>query len=290
MNKLFSLVPAAGALVALLSGGMAGAQTPATNPMPDGSRDMVAGLGVQSAPRYEGTGSRKVSALPVLQIEWSNGVFISGMSAGMHLSGSPTVEYGPLLAVQPGRDESGTGPAIGDIGANGLIGETGPGDRVIRLTGRLAGMDEIGARLQLGGFYNYYLSPQWRLTSSLLAGAGREHDGVRLELGVQRLAAVTGERHRVSLAAGLGVVNSQYNETYFGVTAEEASRSRFRACQPGGGLQDVHVGARWNWVLTPSWMLTSSLQAKRLLGSASHSPLTERPTNLTVSTAIAYRF
>jgi outer membrane scaffolding protein for murein synthesis (MipA/OmpV family) len=37
-------------------------------------------------------------------------------------------------------------------------------------------------------------------------------------------------------------------------------------------------------------MLTSSLQAKRLLGSASHSPLTERSTNLTVSTAIAYRF
>jgi outer membrane scaffolding protein for murein synthesis (MipA/OmpV family) len=37
-------------------------------------------------------------------------------------------------------------------------------------------------------------------------------------------------------------------------------------------------------------MLTSSLQAKRLLGSASRSPLTERPTNLMVSTAIAYRF
>src|SRR5205085_8817265 len=121
----------------------------------------------------------------------------------------------------------------------------------------------IGARLQLGGFYNYYPSPQWRLTSSVLAGAGREHDGARLELGVQRLAAVDGARHRVSLAAGLGVVNRQYNATYFGVTAEEAARSGFPAYRPGGGLQDVHVGARWNWVFTPSWMLTSSLQAKR---------------------------
>jgi outer membrane scaffolding protein for murein synthesis (MipA/OmpV family) len=37
-------------------------------------------------------------------------------------------------------------------------------------------------------------------------------------------------------------------------------------------------------------MLTSNLQAKRLLGDASHSPLTQRPTNLTVSTAFAYRF
>jgi outer membrane scaffolding protein for murein synthesis (MipA/OmpV family) len=259
--------------------------------MPDGSRDMYAGLGVQSAPRYEGTGSRKVSALPVLQIEWSNGVFISGMSAGMHLSASPTVEYGPLLAVQPGRDESGTGTAVGGVGSGTpLVAGTGTSQKTIRGSGRLAGMDEIPARLQLGGFYNYYLSPQWRLTSSILAGAGREHDGARLELGVQRLAAVDGRRHRVSLSAGLGVVNHQYNAAYFGVTPEEAVRSRFPAYQPGGGLQDVHAGVRWNWAFTPSWMLTSSLQAKRLLGSASHSPLTERSTNLTVSTAVAYRF
>jgi outer membrane scaffolding protein for murein synthesis (MipA/OmpV family) len=286
MTKLLSLALGVG----LLAGGLAQAQTPATNPMPDGSRDMYAGLGVQSAPRYEGTENRKVSALPVLQIAWSNGVFISGMSAGMHLSGSPTVEYGPLLAVQPGRDESGTGTVAGGVGDPTLAFAAGQGDRTKPLTGRLAGMDEIGARLQLGGFYNQYLSPQWRLTSSVLLGAGREHDGARLELGVQRLAAVDGARHRVSLAAGLGVVNRQYNATYFGVTAEEAVRSGFPAYQPGGGLQDVHVGARWNWVFTPSWMLTSSLQAKRLLGSASHSPLTERPANLTVSTAIAYRF
>jgi MipA family protein len=37
-------------------------------------------------------------------------------------------------------------------------------------------------------------------------------------------------------------------------------------------------------------MLTSNVQVTRLLGSARHSPLVERPTNLTVSTAIAFRF
>jgi outer membrane scaffolding protein for murein synthesis (MipA/OmpV family) len=289
MNKLLSLALTTGALAGSLVSGTARAQTPAVNPMPDGSRDMYAGLGVQSGPRYEGADSRKLSALPVLQIEWSNGIFISGMSAGMHLSRSPTVEYGPLLALQPGRDESGTGTELGDVtGFNGL----GPslGQKSIVTTGRLGGMDEIGARLQLGGFYNVYLNPQWRLTSSLLIGAAREHDGARFELGVQRLALAAGERHRVSLSAGVGVVNRQYNETYFGVTAAESARSRFHAWQPGGGLQDVHLGARWNWVLGPSWMLTSNLQAKRLLGDARLSPLTERSTNLTVSTALAYRF
>jgi outer membrane scaffolding protein for murein synthesis (MipA/OmpV family) len=290
MNKLLSLVlSAGGALAGSLAGGMAGAQTPAVNPMPDGSRDMYVGLGVQSAPRYEGTGSRKVSALPVLQVEWSNGVFISGMSAGMHLSNSPTVEYGPLLAVKPGRDNSGNGNEIGNL--NSFVAPAPiPGEKFRTMPGGLAGMDEIGARLQAGGFYNIYLSPQWRLTSSLLFGAARQHDGARLDLDVQRLAVAAGERHRVSLAAGLGIVNRRYNETYFGVTEAEAIRSRFAAYAPGGGLQDLHLGARWNWALTPSWMLTSSLQAKRLLGDASHSPLVERSTNLTVSSAVAYRF
>jgi outer membrane scaffolding protein for murein synthesis (MipA/OmpV family) len=288
MNKFLSFVLGAGALAGSLGGGIARAQTPAVNPMPDGSRDMYVGLGVQSAPRYEGTGSRKVSALPVLQVEWSNGVFISGMSAGMHLSNSPTVEYGPLLAVKPGRDATGSGREIGGFGFVGPLPIAGENLRTAP-TG-LGGMDEIGARLQAGAFYNRYLSPQWRLTSSLLAGAGRDHDGARLELGIQRLALADGERHRVSLSAGLGIVNRQYNATYFGVTEEEARRSRFSAYAPGGGVQDVQLGARWHWTLTPSWMLTSNLQAKRLLGDARHSPLTERSTNLTVSTAFAYRF
>jgi outer membrane protein len=288
MNKLLAFVLSAGALAS----GTAQAQTPALNLMPDGSRDMYVGLGLQSAPRYEGAGSHRVSALPVLQVEWSNGIFVSGMSAGMHLSSSPTTEYGPLLAIHPRRDESGAGLVADGVGTNGLSGlaPMTPGEKTMILNGRLAGMDEIGARLQFGAFYNIYLNPQWRLTSSLLVGAGRDRDGARLDLGVQRLAFAAGERHRVSLTAGAGVVNRQYNESYFGVTREEAFRSRFGPYQPGGGLQDVHVGARWNWTLSPSWMLTSNLQAKRLLGDAGKSPLTERSTNLTVSTAIAYRF
>jgi outer membrane scaffolding protein for murein synthesis (MipA/OmpV family) len=262
--------------------------------MPDGSRDMYVGLGVQSAPRWEGAESRKVSALPVLQVQWSNGLFISGMSAGMHLSDNPTFEYGPLLAVKPGRDEGGSGQAVDGAGPPGmmLIGPVpNPIDkRSMRGGTRLEGMDRIGARLQGGVFANYYLMPQWRLTGSVLVGAGNDHDGARLGLGVQRLALDLGAQHHVALEAGVGIVNRHYNAAYFGVSLEEAARSRFAYYAPGGGLQDAHVGVRWNWAWSPSWMLTSNVQATRLLGSAARSPLVERPTNLAVSTAIAYRF
>ncbi|NNG24560.1 MipA/OmpV family protein [Telluria aromaticivorans] len=281
MKKLFVLVLA-------VYGSAASAQTPTTNPMPDGSRDMYAGLGAVSAPRYEGADNRKTSALPVLQVQWSSGAFISGMNAGVHLSGDPTIEYGPLAGLHPRRSESGTGGRIGDA-----LGATlGPVTTRERLAGvnRLAGMEEVKLRLEVGGFFNYYVAPEWRLTSSILAGSGNDSDGVRAQVGVQRLALQVAPHHAVSLSAGATFVNAAYNRAYFGVNPSEAARSGNLEYRPQGGLKDVYVGARWNWTVSPSWIVTSSVQATRLAGDARHSPLVERPTNLTVSTALAYRF
>ena len=79
-------------LVLAAACGAASAQTPANNPMPDGSRDMYVGLGIVSTPEWDGARGRKERALPVLQVQWSNGVCVSGMSAGLHLSDRPSVE------------------------------------------------------------------------------------------------------------------------------------------------------------------------------------------------------
>ena len=282
MKPFFALVLAAASTAA-------SAQTPATNPMPDGSRDMYAGLGVVSKPRYEGADSSKVSALPVLQVQWSNGLFISGMSAGMHLSNRPTVEYGPLLSVHPSRDESGSGRIIDGVGVTSAPSMLPLAERLMR-DNRLAGMRDIRARPEGGFFFNVYLAPEWRLTSSMLYGSGTDRDGARLELGVQRLALQLAPQHTLAFNAGATIVNADYNRAYFGVSELEAWTSGNPVYRPGGGIKDVRVGARWNWAVSPSWMLVTNVQATRLVGNLHHSPLVERPTNVTVSAAFAYRF
>lgn len=282
MTKFFALALA-------LAAGFARAQTPATNPMPDGSRDMYVGVGLVSTARYEGADEKERKVLPVLQVQWSNGVFVSGASAGIHLSRDPRFEFGPLVELHPGRDASGTGGQVGGLGETRL-GLFELQSVAAPTADGLAGMAPIHARLQAGGFLNTYLSPQWRLTSSLLYGAGNARHGAKLELGVQRLATQVGGRHRLALTAGVALANRSYNEAFFGVGEEDSFTSGHPTYAPGGGLNDAHLGLRWNWAWSPAWMLTSNVQATRLLGGARHSPLVERPTNLTVSTAIAFRF
>lgn len=291
MTKLFVLA----VLLSSIAASGAAAQAPVSNPMPDGSHDMYIGLGAVSQARYEGSAGRETSALPVIQFQWSNGVFVSGMSAGMHLSPDPRLEFGPLLTLQPGRDASGRGNTIDGIGSAGFGLRAEPDNMPPFVPAgfpenRLAGMPEIHSRLQAGAFLNLYLTPSLRLTGSAVYGAGNARDGGRLDLGVQRLAMQIGAQHQLILGAGATLVNRSHNEAFFGVTPEQSINSGNAMYAPGGGLRAVYLGARWNWTLSPAWMLTSRLQASSLQGDARRSPLVERPTNVTVSTAFAWRF
>lgn len=268
------------------------AQTPANNPMPDGSRDLYVGLGAVSEPQYQGSNERRVRALPLLQLAWSNGVFISGMSAGVHLSQDPALEYGPLLALQSRRGSDGTDGDIGALGQQTIPGVSSPATTRSGAAGgnALAGMDEVKARLQAGAFVNYYVTPTLRLTNSVLYGAGKWRQGLAWNLALQHTAAELTAHHRITYSAGVTLVNSSYNASFFGVTDSEAFASGHPAYAPRGGVQDVYLAARWNWALSPDWMLASGARLTRLQGDARHSPLVQRPTNFSLSTGLAYRF
>lgn len=273
------------------------AQTPANNPMPDGSRDLYVGLGAISQPAYEGGRQRRVRPLPLVQFEWSNGAFISGMSAGMHLSQEPALEYGPLLALHPKRSSDGLGGETGGVtytavpGVPGLLRPNNSRGPVLDAGGDgLLGMDEVKARLQAGVFANYYITPTLRLTNSVLYGAGKWRDGLVWNVALQHTAAAITAHHRVTFSAGASVVNQRYNASYFGVSDNESFNSGYRMHAPGGGVQDVYLGAGWNWALSPSWMLASSARVTRLQGDALRSPLVQRSTNVSIATGLAYRF
>lgn len=279
-----SLIFALACLPAAASG-----QTPAASRMPDGSSDSYVGLGVQSAPRYAGSGEQRLSILPAVQFAWSNGAFLSGANAGWHLSDSPTVEYGPLLSWQPPRRRDGDGRNVGVI-TTSIVPDVVSVKLSKRSSQGLAGLDEIPSRLLAGAFFNYYLTPEWRLTNSVLAGAGSDSHGVMWRLGVQRIGIDLGHHHSLAFNAGLVVANRAYNQAYSGISPAEAARTAYSAYQAGAALRSVRLGARWNWDFSSAWLLTTGLEASRLLDVAAHSPLTMRADGVTASTVLAYRF
>ena len=272
-------------LAFLLAGvsGLAAAQTPARNPMPDGSGDMYVGLGASVQPRYEGASEHRTRAAPLLQVEFSNGVFLSGMQAGWHLARQAALECGPLLAVHAGRDESGGRGGVIDVFPAFVSS-----DRASLTGNRLAGQPEIKARLTGGAFLNYYLAPRLRLNNSVLYGAGG--DGLAWEASVQAMAAPMASPHRLSLSAGVTLVNRAYSQAFFGVPAERLRAPGVVTYSPDGGVKDLFVVARWNWALSPAWIVSSSVRAQRLSGDARNSPLVERSGQISITSGLAHRF
>jgi MipA family protein len=266
-------------LACLLMGGSAWAQTPARNLMPDGSHDMYLGLGLISQARYEGAGGTQQHALGVVQVQTANGWFISGSQMGWHLSEQPNREFGPLLALQQGRSVSarrfsvlGSGDLTGLASINSTNGN------------RLADLEEIPARLLAGGFYHQALSSNLRWKNSLLYGAGKSRTGLRFTPELQYV--FTMPHASVAVVAGFEWGNQAYNQAFFGVPAG----SVLRAYRADAGVKDIHLGVNWNWALSSSWLLTSSVKFTRLQGSAASSPLVERRNATLLSTALAYRF
>ena len=264
------------------------AQVPAANLMPDGSRDMYVGLGAVSRPRYEGSNDQRVSALPVLQVQWSNGIFIAGTSAGMHLSEQPDQEYGPLLTIEGGRSVNGTGRGVACPRCDVSPSITGGVSKVS--SNKLEGMDDIKARVLLGGFYHLQLANKLRLTNNLLYGAGNEHKGLRWNSDLRYSVDDFAPYHQFTVSIGASLANQAYNQAYFGVTRAESLRSLNRRYSASAGIKDVHAELHWNWSLSSSWLLTSALNVSRLSGSAATSPLVEKATGVTFSSALAYRF
>lgn len=289
--------------------GLCQAQTPAQNLMPDGSRDLYMGLGVIVRPNYEGSNKHKVRALPVLQMQWSNGAFIAGMNAGWHLSEQPQYDFGPLLSVEPGRTTSGSGNIIDNPNnVHTSDGEIFPETDVKKNTA--SKLNTVKTRLTAGAFYHLQLGPQLRLHNQILYGSGNDRNGLRFNSDLRFKLPELFSHQAITIGIGLQAVNQAYARSYFGAngidnnlqsislfddiafakSTEVEAKTSVPVYRPRAGIKDVHVDVFWNVNLSSSWLITTKLNATYLLNSAANSPVVQQRRNISVSTALAYRF
>lgn len=180
---------------ALLAGACAPclAQSPTTL-MPEGSREVSIGAIFGSLPAREGSRERKRVLSPYLHIRWSNGIFVENLSAGMQLSRTSNLRYGPLVALG------------GDAARE-------PGER-------------SGRKLMVGGFAGYQLLHNLRVDATALHGGARGGGGNQLRLTARSWMQLA-PHHGGSLELGVNMGDRRYMHSHFGGTASAGVKDAF---------------------------------------------------------------
>ncbi|MFV0409197.1 MAG: MipA/OmpV family protein [Paracoccus sp. (in: a-proteobacteria)] len=183
----------------------------------------------------------------------------------------------------PGSDEYDTGPwfILRDLRLNGAGEGEGTGFRISPNVGmegsrdsgdsdRLTGMDDIDRTYEAGLKATYNMD---RITAygTMRKGFGGHH-GIVGEFGAKyRFEPL----ERLTLWAGLeaGYGDSDFNQTYFGVSKNEATRSGYSVYEPEGGINFASARFEARYDFTPNTALLGEFRYRRITGDSADSPI-----------------
>ncbi len=230
-------------------------------PGKDGGR---AGLAVIAGHEYRGSDEQRTMAVPVIEYQWASGWFAGSTNGiGYNFSGRQDMQYGMRLTADFGREES--------------------------RSQALRGMGDIDAKAEVGGFFNYSISRDIALSTSLRYGSGQDSNGLLVDLGLGYSTELSGDL-RLGLGLAATLANADYMQSYFGVTAAQAASSGYAMYKPGAGLRDVRANLSLTYRVTPKVSATAGVSASMLSGDASDSPLVRQKSTTSGLLAVTYSF
>lgn len=231
------------------------------------------GGGVAYEPRFDGSKDYTAKPVPFAEIRYKSRLFLSVFDGlGYDVIQTGHLRAGPVIKYQGGRKES-------DAGSSNA----------------LKGLGDISATAEAGGYVEY----QWHdfAAKAEVRKAIGGHKGVVGNFGIRynKRFPVPYSDHPAIISIGprLTVVNSTYNQSFFGVTALQSSRSGLPVYTPGGGPLSYGGGAT---ILLPvAGRISATLIAgyDRYSGDAADSPLIQQRGSKTqglIGLGLIYRF
>jgi MipA family protein len=218
------------------------------------------GIGVRTRPAYDGSASQKIDLIPVVRYygkplfaRTTQGILEGGVRANL----APGFAVGAQLAYEAGRKKS----------ESGLLRERD--------------VPDIDPSASVG------VHAEWdvKLGPVPLDILGRIRQNIDRDRGAQADLRVTaGVYSRSTVQAGVFTqatwANRKSNQAFYGQPGFD----------PDGGLLFVSLGVLGSVDLSRHWVLTGSLEGRRLQGDAARSPLAERRTNHYANVGVAYKF
>lgn len=233
------------------------------------SNDSMIGPGLRWRPAYDGSAVQRTELVPVIRYfgdHWFVRSTQGLLEGGLRTELAPGLHAGAQLAYEPGRVTS----------ESAFLESHGMADV------------KRGASVGLHVEWDHKFGP---VPIALLARARRHLDDdlgaqadLRLSVGVFQGGPVA-----VGVFTQATWANAKSTNALYGITPQSAT-SGLPAFDAAGGNLFAGVGVLASVDLAPRWVLVGSLEARRLRGDASRSPLAERASNRLLSAGVAYRF
>ena len=94
----------------------------------------------------------------------------------------------------------------------------------------------------------------------------------------------------VSGGVSLDWADSNYNQSFFGVSSAQSASSGLRRYSAGSGLKSANATLGLAKPLGPNWGITGEVTYSKLLGDAADSPITKKDSSLTYSVGVGFNF
>jgi outer membrane scaffolding protein for murein synthesis (MipA/OmpV family) len=222
------------------------------------------GIGVVDSPRYVGSDQQRLRLMPVLSATWGNGWFAGfPRGIGYNFSTNPYSEFGLRLTADHGRKQT--------------------------VSAALNGLGDIGARAELGGFYNLALSKQVKLNTSLRYGAGSDSKGMLLDASLNYRLPLA-ENRFASFGIATTYANSNYMQSYYGVTAAQSTSSGYAVYTPSAGIREVSLTASYTYKIDRQWAVVTGASFGELGSAVKNAPMSRSNTHNSLHISSSYTF
>lgn len=239
--------------------------------IPSGTTVTIGVAGVYE-PKYEGSKSYEVNALPIIKFGSTGGSDVKGPFGSVDARGLDDIGVGIL---KNGPFEM--GPAFGYRM-----------DREESDGAKLRGLGDVDGGFLIGGYAKYNFGPAFLRGSYLTQVTGDETGGLfKFIVGAEY---PINQQVKVNWFTGIEAGDSNFNQTYFGVTAAQSARSGLAVTTIGGGAKSFHLGVGTEIEVLPTWILSGSGEYVHFLGKVANSPIVEEEDQFIAKVGLAKRF
>lgn len=238
--------------------------------------DVTVGAGVGVRPTYEGSDRYTTIAVPYAEATYNDWLSLGHNGLNAYVT-KGNLRFGGGVTGASGRL---------DRDSDNLLK---PGDD------RLKGLGEIQGAPGLRAFASYKLG-RVNLGGSITRFYGSadhrndpKNEGLLVSVGAaipfQPTAKLT-----ITTAVGATWADTQYTQTFFGVTEAQSAHSRFAPFNASSGLKSVDVDLSISYRFNRHWSVQSLMQMKVLSGDAAESPVAFAGNDASFFTPINYHF